>query len=438
MKMKFQKSILIVFLLSFSLLKAQEITPISKGEVLEKLSENNQSIKISEQEFLGARADYRQTNAVLLPNISVSHTGTTTNNPVYSFMAKLNQGLFSESDFDVNNLNNPDAIDNFTTSIQFEQPLINVDGWFQRGAAKVKMEATEYQNKFKKDELLLEGEKTYMLLQLTYKAVKVLEKAQKAAQANKNLTQKYFEQGLVLQADVLDVEVRLNEVENQLESAKSNVKNVSDYLNFLVNENNNPVLVPSDSLEIIPYSLAEFNQVTTNRADIMAIEKSTQAYKKMNQSDKMAFLPSLNAFGNYDLYDNQLFQGTSNSYFIGAKLNWDILEGTKRFGKMQKSKAEFDKSTIQYEQYVAKSQLELNKAKRALSDAQNKLNRSTMALELSEESFRIRTNRFEEGIVKTSDLLMSEAQYAQKELEYYQSIYEYNLAYAYLKFLTKE
>jgi outer membrane protein TolC len=438
MKMKFQKSILIIFLFSFSLLKAQETTPISKGEVLEKLSENNQSIKISEQEFLGARADYRQTNAVLLPNISVSHTGTTTNNPVYSFMAKLNQGLFSENDFDVNNLNNPDAIDNFTTSIQFEQPLINVDGWFQRGAAKVKMEATEYQNKFKKNELLLEGEKTYMLLQLTYKAVKVLEKAQKAAQANKNLTQKYFEQGLILQADVLDVEVRLNEVENQLESAKSNVKNVSDYLNFLVNEKNNQVLVPSDSLEIIPYSLAEFNQVTTNRADIMAIEKSTQAYKKMNQSDKMAFLPSLNAFGNYDLYDNQLFKGASNSYFIGAKLNWDILEGTKRFGEMQKSKAEFDKSTIQYEQYVAKSQLELNKAKRALSDSQNKLNRSTMALELSEESFRIRTNRFEEGLVKTSDLLMSEAQYAQKELEYYQSIYEYNLAYAYLKFLTKE
>jgi outer membrane protein TolC len=438
MKMKFQKRILIIFLVSFSFLKAQETTPISKGEVLEKLSENNQSIKISEQEFLGARADYRQTNAVLLPNISVSHTGTTTNNPVYSFMAKLNQGLFSESDFAVDNLNNPDAIDNFTTSIQFEQPLINVDGWFQRGAAKVKMEATEYQNKFKKDELLLEGEKTYMLLQLTYKAVKVLKKAQKAALANKNLTQKYFEQGLVMQADVLDVEVRLNEVKNQLESAKSNVKNVSDYLNFLVNEKNNMVLVPSDSLEIIPYSLTEFDQVTTDRADIMAIEKSTQAYKKMNQSDKMAFLPTLNAFGNYDLYDDQLFQGASNSYFIGAKLNWDILQGTKRFGKMQKSKAEFDKSTIQYEQYIAKSQLELNKAKRAMSDAQNKLNRSTMALELSEESFRIRTNRFEEGLVKTSDLLMSEAQYAQKQLEYYQSIYEYNLAYAYLKFLTKE
>lgn len=438
MKMKCQKSIFIIFLLSFSLLKAQETKPISKGEILEKLSENNQSIKISEQEFLGARADYRQTNAVLLPNIAVSHTGTTTDNPVYSFMAKLNQGLFSESDFAVDNLNNPDAIDNFTTSIQFEQPLVNVDGWFQRGAAKVKMEATEYQNKFKKDELLLEGEKTYMLLQLTYKAVKVLEKAQKAALANKDLTQKYFEQGLVMQADVLDVEVRLNEVENQLESAKSNVKNVSDYLNFLVNEKNDPVLVPSDSLEIIPYTLAEFDQVTTNRADIMAIEKSTQAYKKMNQSDKMAFLPTLNAFGNYDLYDNQLFQGASNSYFIGAKLNWDILQGTKRFGKMQKSKAEFDKSTIQYEQYISKSQLELNKAKRAFTDAQNKLHRSSMALELSEESFRIRTNRFEEGLVKTSDLLMSEAQYAQKQLEYYQSIYEYNLAYAYLKFLTKE
>ncbi|MGB8703458.1 MAG: TolC family protein, partial [Gillisia sp.] len=108
------------------------------------------------------------------------------------------------------------------------------------------------------------------------------------------------------------------------------------------------------------------------------------------------------------------------------------------FGKMQKSKAEFEKSNIQYQQYVAKSEMEFNKAKRDLADAQNKLHRSTLALNLSKESFRIRTNRFEKGLIKTTDLLMSEAQYAQKQLEYYQSIYEYDVAYAYLKFLTKE
>lgn len=429
--------LLFIVLLSGSFLNAQQQKTLSKEEMLTKLSENNQSIKISQQEFIKARSDFRQTNALFIPNISISHTGTSTNNPVYAFMAKLNQGTFSESDFAINNLNNPNAIDNFTTSISFEQPLINVDGWKQRSATKYVMEATQFQNAFKKDELLLEGEKTYMMLQLSYKAVSVLEKAQKAALENLKVTRKYFEQGLLLQSDVLDVEVRVNEVENQLENAKSNVKNVSDYLHFLINETPDLVFVPSDSLGIVPNAIVKEDQISTSRADILAIEKGTQAYKMKNQSDKMAFLPTLNAFGNYELYDNQIFQGASNSYFIGAKLNWDILQGTKRFGKMQKSKAEFDKSMLQYEQYVAKSQLELNKAKRSLDDAQNKLKRAKLALELSEESFRIRTNRFEEGLVKTSDLLTSEAQFSQKQLEYYQTIYEYNVAYAYVHFLTK-
>jgi outer membrane protein TolC len=50
---------------------------------------------------------------------------------------------------------------------------------------------------------------------------------------------------------------------------------------------------------------------------------------------------------------------------------------------------------------------------------------------------RIRTNRFEQGLEKTSDLLMAETQFAQKQLEYYQTIFEYNYAQAYLQFLTK-
>ena len=72
-------------------MQAQEITPITKAQVLLKVTENNTSIKISEQEFIEARADYRQTNAVFLPNITASHTGITTTNPLMAFGSKLNQ-----------------------------------------------------------------------------------------------------------------------------------------------------------------------------------------------------------------------------------------------------------------------------------------------------------------------------------------------------------
>ncbi len=428
---------LIILLVAPFITEAQQTFPVSKEEVLAKVQAQNGSIKISEQTVLEAKGDYRQTNAVLLPNISVSHTAFSTNNPVFAFGSKLNQGVFSEADFDVTKLNNPESIENFTTSIQFEQPLINVDGFYQRRAAKMKLQASEFQSNYQKNELQLEAEKTYMMLQLSYKAIAVLEKAKTTALENQKMAQRYFKQGMLLQADVLDVEVRLNEIENQLDNAKSNLKNVSDYLNFLMNENEDRILIPNDELDIVPVSLSDFDTFSTDRPDIKALEMATIAYKKMNQSDKMSFLPTLNAFGNYELFDNQLFQGASNSYFVGAQLKWDILQGTKRFGKLQKSKAEYDKSALQYEQYVAKSQIELNKAKRAVSDAQNKLQRAIKAVNQAEEALRIRTDRFREGLEKTTDVLQSESQYAQKQLEYYQTVYEYNLACAYLKFLTK-
>ena len=59
-----------VFLSFVSVLQAQQLVPISKSEVLNKVSENNQSLKISNEDFKSARADYRQTNAIFLPNIS--------------------------------------------------------------------------------------------------------------------------------------------------------------------------------------------------------------------------------------------------------------------------------------------------------------------------------------------------------------------------------
>lgn len=165
---------------------------------------------------------------------------------------------------------------------------------------------------------------------------------------------------------------------------------------------------------------------------------ATNAYKAVNKADKMSFLPKLNAFGSYELYDDEIFQTGANGYLFGAQLSWDIFQGSKRFAKAQKSKAAYEKSRLEYTQYVAKSNLELNKAKRLFIDAKNKLDLTTLALQQSRESLRIITNRFKEGLEKTSDLLLAETNYAQKQLEYYQTIFEYNYAQSYLKFLTKE
>ncbi|WP_308992405.1 TolC family protein [Mariniflexile litorale] len=425
------------FLLLSLSIQAQKQVAISKYEVFSRVTDQNTSIKISQQEFNAAKADYRQTNAVFLPNITASHTVIATTNPLMAFGSKLNQEILTQSDFNPALLNNPSQIENYATKLEIQQPLINLDGIYQRKAAKSKMEAMSLKTERTQDYLVFEVDKAYMQLQLAYKAVDVLEKALEVANANKKLADDSFKQGYLQRADVLNVEVRVTEVQNQLQTAKSNVQNASNYLSFLMNDESYVVYTPTDELTIAAFTLTD-KSVSESRSDIKAMQLASNAYEAMNKADKMTFLPRLNAFGSYELYDDKIFQGDANGYLFGAQLSWDIFQGSKRFGKVQKSKAEFEKSKLEYKQYVSQSNLELNKAKRAFLDADNTLKLTTLALQQSEESLRIRTNRFKEGLEKTSDLLMAETQYAQKQLEYYQTIFEYNYTQAYLQFLTKE
>ena len=436
---KYINRILLLFLFLMGLnLEGQEISPITKQEVLSKVQESNMSLKISEEDYNQALADFRQTNAVFLPNITASHTGMATTNPLMAFGSKLNQEILTLADFDPALLNDPSQIENYATKFEIQQPLINIDGIYQRKAAKSKMEAVALQRQRTSEYLDMEVEKAYMHLQLAYRGVEVLEKALEAANENKKLAENSFKQGYLQQADVLSVEVRVTEVKNQLQMAKSNVENASNYLSFLMNDKTFVVYKPTDSLSADVQSLYGLSEVSENRSDIKAMQLASDAYLTMYKADKMSFLPRLNAFGSYEMHDDQIFQGDAVGYTFGAQLSWDLFQGSRRFGKAQKSKSEFEKSKLQLEQYVSQSNLELNRAKRMLKDAENKLTLSELALQQSRESLRIRTNRFEQGLERTTDLLMAETQYVQKQLEYYQTIFEYNYAQAYLQFLTKE
>lgn len=417
---------------------SQDTLSISKSELLQKVSEKNLQIKIAEKTFQSAKADYNQSLALFMPNIAVSHTGISTTNPLMAFGSKLNQEILTASDFNPALLNDPVKTQNFATKFEIQQPLINIDGIYGRQAAKSKMEAYQLQTDRTKEYLELEVSKSYMQLQLAYRAVKVLEKANATGKANLKLVQNYFQQGLLQKTDLLNVQVRVNEITNQLQYAKSNIQNASDYLAFLLNEETKGIIYkPSEeletsiSVETIAVSLSE------NRKDIQAMNKSTTAYQKMYMSSKMNFLPRLNAFGSYELYDKNFLGTSAKGYLVGAQLSWNVFDGYKSIGKMNKAKADFQKAEVETEQYKKQSQLELNKTNRQLIDAENKVTLSQLAFEQAQEGYRIRQNRFTQGLEKTTDLLQSETQMIQKELEHLQAVFEYNFTKNYLQFLTK-
>lgn len=430
--------LLIVGLIVNYPLFSQDTLRISKTELLENAASNNFQIKIANQKVSIAKADYRQSNALFLPSLSASHTAISTTNPLMAFGAKLNQEILTPSDFDPALLNDPSSTQNYATEVLLLQPLLNLDGVYERQAAKIQQEAYQLQADRTMEAMELEVGKAYMQLQLAYEAVEVLERARVTAQEGVKMLTDYYEEGLIQKSDLLAVQVRATEVENQLTYARSNIRNASDYIGFLMGKGaEGTIYKPAErapmSIEQVDYP----QLISSFRKDIVAMDKSVTGYDKMLQSSKMKFLPTINAFGSYQLYDDQFFGMDASGYLIGAKLSWNLFDGYQSVGKMSKARAESEKAKIESDQYKLQQQMELDKANRQLTDAKNKVQLNRLALDQSAEAYRIRKDRFEEGLEKTTDLLMAETQMFQKELEFRQAIFEYNFTKEYLEFLTR-
>ncbi len=409
---------------------------VSLEQVILKVRENNTSLKISEQEYALAKAQYESSSAVLLPQISVSNTSTFTNNPLYAFGFKLLQRDVTSADFDPQLLNDPGNVENFNTRIELIQPLINLDGWKERKMANINVEASNLQLQRAEEYIVLEATKTYMQLQLAHKSLAVIKIAKETAIQNQIWAKNNYDQGMIQSASLLNMQVRVAEIEHKLNVAKSNLQNISDYLNFLIGKENNTLLHPVNDLLLDDKEANNASNLSMNRKDILAVKYAVDAQEKLLESSKMQFIPRANAVANYEWNDTSFMGFGANNYMIGLHLSWDIFSGYKNIGKIHQNKALLEKANLKQQKYINESELELNKAKRKFMDSKNQVKLTSLALEQSKEAFRITSNRFKQGLEKSKDLLTAETKYYEKELEHATSIFNYNFSKAYLKFLT--
>ena len=416
---------------------AQEIIPISKSELESKSLDKNLQVKMAEKEVLLANAELLGTRAMYLPNVTASYTFMNTNSPLMAFGTKLNQARIEMMDFNPDLLNHPKAINNFNTKIEVQQPIINIDAVYQKKAGQIKSEVLKIKTARTKEYVLFELKKAYMMLQLAYKMQETLENAKATTLANKKVIDNYFKNGMIQKSDVLYMDVRVSEIDSQLQMAKSNIKNASDYLYFLLDEDStNKTLKPTEILEYQENFIAGNTKINENRKDLQAYQKSLEAYDWLTKSANAKFLPRLNAFGSFEMNDKKPTSFNGNGYMAGLQLSWNVFDGLKAKSEKEKYSAELAKAKTEIESYTKQNQLELNKAQRQITDAKAKVKFTNQAWEQSKEAYRIRKNRYDQGLEKSSDLLMAETLMSQKELEMQQAIFEHNTALEYFKFLA--
>lgn len=414
-----------------------EVRKMSLQEVLAITEEANFQIRMAESEIDKVRSQYRQTHATFLPQISVEETGVYTNDPLNVFGFKLKQETVTQADFNPARLNAPDPYENFTTKLELRQPILNADMLYKRNAVKNQLNAAEEQLEGTIEYARFQVKDTYYQLILTYDRLSVVEKSLKAARENERQAKDFFEQNMISKADYLAANVRVLELESQQSRVSDQLQSVQDNLRYLLGMDENVKIEPADSMQVRPVLDENIDAENATNSQIEALKYRVSAARKMLQSAKLNFVPSLNFFGSYEFNDDNLLGTQGESYMIGATLKWNLFSGFSNVGKIMESRADLKKAELAYESKVFKNKLEIEQAQRSLEQAQTQLNFAESSVEQAREDFRIRSNRYEQGMEETTDLLSAEAKLAQAQLQRLDAIYQYNLSLATLELLLE-
>jgi len=416
----------------------QNILELSLEEALDIAEQENFQVRMAEADIEITRSQYRQTNAVFLPQISLEETGVSTNDPLNVFGFKLKQESATTADFNPAQLNAPDPYENFTTKLQVQQPLFNPDQLFHRSAVKNQLRAAEEQLKGITSYARFQVKDTYYQLLLTEERLSVINISLKAARENEEQARDLYEQGMVSKADYLAASVRVRDLESRQSEAEDQLQLVRENLRFLLGIGQEVVIKPTDSLRMASVSIASItdNPAVAN-STLKTLQYRVEAAEEMIKSSKFSFVPSLNAFGSYEFNDDVLFGTQGESYFVGATLKWDLFSGFSKVGKVMQSRAELKKAEVAYRSQSLKTRMEIKQARRSVIQAQKQFEFAEASVEQAAEDFRIRTDRYEQGMETTSDLLLAEARLSQARLQRLNALYQYNINLARLELLLE-
>lgn len=434
--MVFKKYFICSFLIfqSWALSAQIAVKPLRLNDALKVAMEQNSQIKMAKNDQKIAQSQYKQTDAIFLPQINLSYSGLVTNQPLNAFGFKLQQAQVQQSDFNPIILNKPGSVSNTLTQLSIQQPIINTDLNYMRKAAKKQTDVYVFQVQRNKEAIEMQVTNAYLQLTFNYELVNVLEEALKTVKALHRFTNDRYQQGLLQKSDLLNVEVQIKTAETNLAEAQSQIKISSDLLSQLMG------VKLGDTYTTVPIVIQEptifAESVSAKRADLKAIATAMDVYDLAIKGTKNSILPKLNGFANYQFNDAKLFGFGANGYMAGLQISWDIFKGNQTKNKITTQLLEKNKLQEQLNIETEKNNVEIRKTMMQLANTKFKIEQQKKAIEQADEALRILQNRYSQGLANTTDVLMAQTQLSQQKMLKAQAIFIQNTTIAYLNFLT--
>lgn len=403
-------------------------------EAIEAGLKDNPEIRAMSNSVGAVQEDIGIARSNLLPKITLEERFMRTTNPTFAFSSKLNQERFTQADFAIDSLNNPAAINDFQTSISFEQPL-----YVRKAHVGLKMAKGEYSAKLedfsrKKEEITFNIVKTYLMVGSASEYADTARKSLDDVKEHLRLAEARYNANLGLYSDLLRAKTSLTEAEQRLISAEKNFNVAKRALGLLIGLSE-PVSIDKDIPEITLKGLEHYNNASVARKDVKAMEKRSENARNNIELAKSDYYPMIGIGGGYFINDHSApFGAEGDSWQVSAFLRWNIFDGTLR--KHEASKARYKANEA--EEY-------LNGLKKAVSfkvyesylgveEARKNTELSEAALKSAEEGERLVRIRYENSLSPIIDLLDAQAALDNARANYVSKKNDYRTAVANLSF----
>ncbi len=412
---------------------------LSLSGALELAKSGNYDLRVADYEKEQADADFRKSSSVFLPQVQFSESFLSTDDPLMAFGLNLKQEKVTQADFDPVILNNPPVTRNFTTKIEVRQPVFNLDGFFGRhaagraaGAAKAKSERIRHGTD-------LAVKSAYFGLGVALRSLEAVSAALAAATAYRAQARDFLDRGMIRESDFLMADVRVLELDMKKVEAENAIRDAGDNLGALLGLSDSVRIVPTDTLSLLSVGDLGYDaeQLFGTRSDMRAILNGIDAASAGLRMQQAGWLPTLNAFGSFELNNDRLAGAGGRSWMVGATLQWTIFAGFDRIGEIQKAAAKRSALETEYQKMRSTGAREIASAMRSLESARRRVELSTLAVSQAAEAFRVLSDRYEAGLERTPDLLQAEATLLNARISHLQAVYQHNSSIFMIEFLLE-
>lgn len=401
--------IFVMVLLSSNSYAVAQDKRFSLKEAVNYALQNNYELKALQSGLMAQKEDIAIAKSHLLPKLTFEGRFMRTNNPVYSFMSKLNQSRFTINDFEITSLNNPRSISDFQTSLSIEQPVYVKKAYVGIDMSKKEFEAKTEELNHRRQEIAMKVVEAFLAIRSAKEMFEASKQSLQEAQEHLKIAQLRYKNELGLFSDTLRAETMLKEAEQQVVTAEKNLNLAKKALALLMGIEGS-VDIEDEGLTLTAKELTYYQNHLSQRKDLRAMQMRLENAHNNIRLTQADFYPIVGIGGSYQINDHRRpFGAEGDSWQVMAFLRWNIFDGTKRYHETSKAKHQAKQISDSLTEMKRGLAYKLYEAYQNYLEAMKNLEIANKAYETAKEGMRLVKVRYENGLSPIVDLISAKS-----------------------------